>query len=369
MPEADLQVVAPDVGGGFGQKMSLFPEYPVLVWLARRHRGSFAWIEDRNENLIASAHSRDQRHVLRAAFDAEGRLLALEADILANVGAFSCYPTTCGVEPLMAFAEYPGPYKLPAYAGRARGVLTHTCPIAPYRGVSRPVITFGIERLMDRAAASLGLDAFEIRRRNLVDAFPYRTAMGMTLDEASYIEALDEAERHADVPAFRARQQQARAEGRLLGLGVAVFNERTGYGTPAFAARSMGIVPGYEVVDIVMHPGGEVEARIGASPHGQGASAGSHRAWRHRPHALWLGHLRESQRGDQWRRLPGGGRQAGGPAEAGGGEGAADHLGPDDTARRPGLRPTRRLHPDPGSGEAGTPAQRSLRDLQPGGER
>jgi carbon-monoxide dehydrogenase large subunit len=270
MPEADLQVVAPDVGGGFGQKMSLFPEYPVLVWLARRYRGSFAWIEDRNENLIASCHSRDQRHVIRAAFDAEGRLTALETEILANVGAFSCYPVTSAVEPLMAFAEYPGPYKVPAYAGRARGVLTHTCPMAPYRGVSRPVITFGIERLMDRAAAALGLDPVEIRRRNLVHAFPYRTAMGMTLDEASYIQALEDAARIADIPAFRARQAAARREGRLLGLGIAVFNERTGYGTPAFAARSMGIVPGYEVVDITMTPNGEVEARIGASPHGQG---------------------------------------------------------------------------------------------------
>jgi carbon-monoxide dehydrogenase large subunit len=142
--------------------------------------------------------------------------------------------------------------------------------MAPYRGVSRPVITFGIERLMDRAAAALGLDPFEIRRRNLVDHFPWRTATGMTLDEASYIEAMEVAVRVADVAGFRTAQRAARAQGRLLGLGVAVLNERTGYGTPAFAARGMGIVPGYEVVEMVMTPGGEVEARIGASPHGQG---------------------------------------------------------------------------------------------------
>jgi carbon-monoxide dehydrogenase large subunit len=270
MPEADLQVIAPDVGGGFGQKMALFPEYAVLVWLARRHRGDFAWIEDRYENLIASAHSRDQAHQLRGAFAADGTLLALEADILANVGAFSAYPTTCGVEPLMAFAEYPGPYKVPAYSARARGVLTHTCPMAPYRGVSRPVITFGLERLMDRAATAIGIDAVAIRRRNLVDAFPHQTATGLVLDDASYVETLDDAAALLDIPAFRARQAQARAEGRYLGLGLAVFNERTGYGTPAFAARGMGIVPGYEVVDIAMTPGGEVELRIGASPHGQG---------------------------------------------------------------------------------------------------
>ena len=270
MPEADLAVIAPDVGGGFGQKMSLFPEYPLLVWLARKYRRDFAWIEDRNENLVASAHSRDQRHTLRGAYDADGTLRGLEVDILSNVGAFSCYPTTCGVEPLMAFAEYPGPYKVPAYAARARGVVTNTCVMAPYRGVSRPAITFGIERLMDRAAAQLGLDRVDIRRRNLVDQFPYKTATGMMLDDASYIEAMDRAVAQADLPGFRTRQAAARAAGRYIGLGFSVFNERTGYGTPAFASRGMAIVPGYEVVDIAMTPRGEVEVRIGASPHGQG---------------------------------------------------------------------------------------------------
>jgi len=270
MPEADLQVVAPDVGGAFGQKMPLFPEYPVLVWLARKHRGVFAWVEDRNENLIAAAHSRDQQHVVRGAFDADGTLRGLDVEVLANVGAFSTYPSTAAMEPLMAFAEYPGPYKVPAYAARARGVLTNTCPMAAYRGVSRPAITFGLERLMDRAAAALGLDPVAIRRRNLVDSFPHRTPMGMVLDEASYVRTMEEAVHRLDIPAFRARQAAARAEGRLLGLGLSVFNERTGYGTPAFAARGMGVVPGYEVVDIAMTPTGEVEARIGASPHGQG---------------------------------------------------------------------------------------------------
>ena len=270
MPEADLAVIAPDVGGGFGQKMSLFPEYPLLVWLARKYRRDFSWIEDRNENLVASAHSRDQRHTVRGAFDADGTLRGLDVDIVCNVGAFSCYPTTCGVEPLMALAEYPGPYKVPAYAARARGVVTNTCTMAPYRGVSRPAITFGFERLMDRAAKHLGLDRVEIRRRNLVDQFPYRTAMGMTLDDASYIQSMDRAIDAADVPGFRMRQAAARREGRYLGLGFSVFNERTGYGTSAFAVRGMAIVPGYEVVDIAMTPSGEVEVRIGASPHGQG---------------------------------------------------------------------------------------------------
>jgi len=269
-PENDLRVVAPDVGGGFGQKMSLPPEYVLLVWLARKHRSSFAWTEDRRENLIASFHSRDQHVSLKGAFDQNGKLLALNADILSNIGAYSCYPTTCGVEALMAMAEMPGPYDLRQYQCRSRGVVTNTCPMAPYRGVSRPVITFTLERLMDKAAAALGIDPIDIRRRNLIDKFPYTSAMGLVYDEASYKETLELAVEHIDVPAFRKRQQEARAKGKYLGLGFATFSERGGYGSPAFAARGMAITPGWENVELTIDPSGYVELRIGSSPHGQG---------------------------------------------------------------------------------------------------
>jgi len=269
-PESDLRVIAPDIGGGFGQKMSLAAEYVVLVFLARKLAGSFAWIEDRRENLIAAFHSRDQRIELDGAFDADGKLIALAADVVANVGAYSCFPTTCGVEPLMAMAELPGPYDVQAYACRARAIATHTCTMAPYRGVSRPVITFAIERLMDKAAASFGIDPVEIRKRNLVRAFPYRSATGLVFDEGSYLKTLEIAAAQIDLPKFRAHQRDARARGRFLGVGFSSFSERTGYGSPAFAARGMEITPGWETVEIVMDPSGQVEARIGASPHGQG---------------------------------------------------------------------------------------------------
>src|SRR6266481_3142548 len=223
MPEADLRVIAPDVGGGFGQKMSLAAEYVVVTWLARKLKTSVAWVEDRRENLVACFHSRDQSIALEGAFDADAKVIGFAADIVADVGAYSCYPTTCGVEPLMAMAELPGPYDVREYSCVSRGVLTNTCPMAPYRGVSRPVITFALERLMDKAAA-----------------------------------------------AFRARQAKARAEGRYLGLGLATFSERTGYGTQAFAARGMEVTPGWETVEMTMDPSGFVETRIGASPHGQG---------------------------------------------------------------------------------------------------
>ena len=270
MPEGELRVVAPDVGGGFGQKMSLVPEYVVLVWLARKVKSSVAWTEDRRENLIASFHSRDQSIRLQGAFAADAKLLALSAEVIANVGAYSCYPTTCAVEPLMAMAELPGPYDVRAYACVARGVLTNTCPMAPYRGVSRPVITTALERLMDAAAAEFGMEPVEIRRRNLIEKFPYTSVTGLVFDAGSYQQTLEMAAAALDVPAFRRRQQQARSQRRYLGIGFAAFSERTGYGTPAFAARGMGVTLGWETVELAMDPSGWVEVRIGASPHGQG---------------------------------------------------------------------------------------------------
>jgi carbon-monoxide dehydrogenase large subunit len=229
-----------------------------------------AWREDRRENLIAAFHARDQQISLQAAFDKNAKLLALKADVIANVGAYSCFPTTCGVEPLMAMAEMPGPYDFHAYSCRARGVVTNTCTMAPYRGVSRPAITFALERAMDKAAAAFGIDPVEIRRRNLIEKFPYTSATGLVFDQARYRQTLEMAVEAAELPAFRARQKKLRAQGRYLGIGFATFSERTGYGSAAFSARGMEIVPGWETVAIAIDPSGFVEARIGASPHGQG---------------------------------------------------------------------------------------------------
>jgi aerobic carbon-monoxide dehydrogenase large subunit len=265
-----LRVIAPDVGGAFGQKMCLAREDVALVFTARALRRAVAWVETREENLRAAWHSREQAYTVTGAFDPVGLLLALRADITADVGAYSCYPVTFGVEPLMALAELPGPYAVGHYDVRARAVLTNKCPIAPYRGVSRPVQTLAMERLMDVAARRFGADPVDIRRMNLVRDFPYTTAAGLVLDAGSYAEALDDAVDAADLPAFRSRQLSARADGRLLGIGVSVFCERTGYGSPAFAARGMSITPGYERVHISMDPTAGVVARIGACPHGQG---------------------------------------------------------------------------------------------------
>lgn len=278
LPEAEVRVVTGDVGGGFGQKLPLAREDVVVAWLAKKMRGSVAWIEDRTENLTSSWHSRSQIYHLTGAFDSSGTLLGLDAEIECDVGAWSCYPITWAVEPLMAMGELPGPYMMSDYRVHSVGVASHTCPIAPYRGVSRPAMTAAIERLMDTAAGVMGLGPVEIRRRNLVTEFPHTSPTGVVHDEGTYVAAMDKALEHFDFEEFRTRQAVARrnagnaalGEGPLLGAGISTFAERTGYGTPVFAGRSMGVTPGFENVQMSMDPSGFVEVRIGASPHGQG---------------------------------------------------------------------------------------------------
>ena len=166
--------------------------------------------------------------------------------------------------------ELPDVYDFQIYRARSRGIVTNTCPMAPYRGVARPMIVLVMERLMDRAAKALHLEPTELRRRNLISSFPYTSATGLRFDEATYQETLAQALETIDLPAFREKQEEAWAKGRYLGIGFSTFSERTGFGTPTFAARKMQFVMGWEKAELSMDPSGFVEARIGASPHGQG---------------------------------------------------------------------------------------------------
>src|SRR5918993_5465696 len=239
LPQQRIRVVAPDVGGGFGQKCVVSREELLVSIAAQRLGRPVKWVEDRQENLTASLHGHEQRYEVSAAFDDEGRILALKADIACDVGAYSCYPFTCGVEPLMAQAEMPGPYRLKRYWSRARAVTTNKVPMAPYRGVSRPQFTFVMERLMQKAAKRVGVDAAEIRRRNLITEFPYESPTGVVYDPGSYVECLEKCAEALDLGTWRERQEEARREGRLIGLGLSCFPGRTGYGARAFALRKM----------------------------------------------------------------------------------------------------------------------------------
>jgi aerobic carbon-monoxide dehydrogenase large subunit len=272
MPEHRLRVVAPDVGGGFGQKCVVSREEALVCAAARRAGAPVKWVEDRQENLVAGFQGHEQRFEIRAGFDADGRIAGVAADILCDVGAYSTHPFTCGVEPLMAATELLGPYAVRCYRARGRAVATNKAPMAPYRGVSRPQMVLAMERLLQKAAMRLGVDPVEIRRRNLIprDAFPWTGPAGLVIDEGSYHDALETCADALDVEAFRARQGAARDEGRLLGLGLVCFAERSGYGTEAFNQRKMVVTPGYDSALVRMDPSGGVTLYVGTSGHGQG---------------------------------------------------------------------------------------------------
>jgi aerobic carbon-monoxide dehydrogenase large subunit len=272
LPQQRVRVIAPDVGGGFGQKCVVGREELLVSIAALMHGRPVKWVEDRQENMMAAFQGHEQRYEASAAFDEGGRLLALKADILCDVGAYSCYPFTCGVEPLMAATEMPGVYQMKRYWSRARAVTTNKAPMAPYRGVSRPQFTFVVERLMQKAAGRLGLDAVEIRKRNLPapEDFPYESPTGVVYDAGSYVESLERCAEALDLSGWKERQEAARSEGRLVGLGFSCFGERTGYGTRAFALRKMAITPGADNARLRMDPSGNVTLSVGTCGHGQG---------------------------------------------------------------------------------------------------
>ena len=153
LPESSVRVIAPDVGGGFGVKAGLYPEDVALCLMARALPGTpVKWVEDRGEHLLAACHARDHRYLMRAGFTRDGGLLALRADITCNAGAYSGYPWTAGIEPLMAGGLLSGPYRLANYDCTVRGVATNTAPAGPYRGVARPASVFAMESVIDSAA-------------------------------------------------------------------------------------------------------------------------------------------------------------------------------------------------------------------------
>src|SRR6266568_3066160 len=272
LPERAVRVIVPDVGGGFGLKCVVGREEIVTAAAALRLRRPVRWTEDRQENLMASFHGHEQRYGARAAFGADGRILGLQAEISCDVGAYSAFPFTCAVEPLMAATELPGIYKVPAYRARGRAIATNKAPTAPYRGVSRPQIVLVMERLMEKAARTLNADPLEIRRRNMIGPgeFPYTGVNGISYDEGSYRESLDLAEQRVKEAGWHTERDRLRAQGLRAGIGYACFSERTGYGTPAMSQRRMRMTPGYDTAHIRMDPTGEVIVTTGTCGHGQG---------------------------------------------------------------------------------------------------
>ncbi len=264
LQERQVRVIVPDMGGGFGQKCVVGREEIAAAAAALTLRRPVKWIEDRRDALTASFLAREQRYDVRAAFDAEGHILALDADVVCDMGAYSCYPFTAGIEPLMASAEMPGVYQVPSYRVRGRAITTNKAPTAPYRGVSRPQYVMVMERIMEKAARALGLDAVEVRRRNVITQFPYTGINNITYDPGSYRESLDLCEQ-----VLRDEGWFERRAAENIGIGFSCFSERTGYGSGAFAQRKMAVVPGFDISEVRMDTSGALVVTTGTMSHGQ----------------------------------------------------------------------------------------------------
>ncbi|QIE47298.1 xanthine dehydrogenase family protein [Pseudohalocynthiibacter aestuariivivens] len=271
LPGNRLRVVAPDVGGGFGGKGSVYPEEVIVTALARQLERPVKYVSDRLEDLTSTSQGFDEIVEARLGFDTEGRFLALDAEIIGDIGAYSITPWTAALEPVQVASFLPGPYRTPAYRGRVRGVCTPKPPTGPYRGVGRPMAVFALERLVDMAAAKLGMDPAEIRRRNLVrpQDFPFRIGSGIRWDHSGFAECLEKAVEVADITGFRARQAKARTEGRWLGLGIGTYAELTGIGSRIAVAPGMPINTGAETASVRIDATGSVTAVFATASHGQ----------------------------------------------------------------------------------------------------
>jgi carbon-monoxide dehydrogenase large subunit len=272
IPGHRIRVVAPDVGGGFGGKGSLYPEEIFVCAAARQLRRAVKWTSDRLEDLAASNQAFDEIVDAELALDADGRILALSADVIGDVGAYSVYPWTAGLEPVQVVSFLPGPYRIQHYRARTRAVATSKAPTGPYRGVGRPISTFVMERLMDMAAARIGMDAKDIRLKNLVAAeeLPYKVASGIVWDKSGFQECLNAACAAIGYDSLRAEQKDARAAGRWVGIGIACYAELTGIGSRISVAPGMPINTGTETAIVRIDSTGAVTAAFGVAAHGQG---------------------------------------------------------------------------------------------------
>jgi len=272
VPEQNLRVIAPDVGGGFGSKLQVYGEEVITLILARKLGKPVKWTESRSEGNQTVHHGRDQIQRLRLAADADGRIRGLNVDLLADMGAYLMLVTP-GI-PLLGAFMFPAIYKMDAYSFTCTGVFTTKMPTDAYRGAGRPEATFAIERLMDELADELDLDPIEVRRRNWIkhDEFPYETVCGLTYDSGNYEAATEKALQLFEYDKLRAEQadRRERHDTVQLGIGVSTFTEMCGL-APSRVLGSLNFgAGGWQHSAVRMLPTGKVEVLTGSSAHGQG---------------------------------------------------------------------------------------------------
>ncbi len=268
-PENKLRVIAPDVGGGFGSKIFIYAEETVCVWASKKVGRPVKWASDRTEAFLSDAHGRD--HVTRAqlALDDSGKILALRAHTIANLGAylstFSSSVPTYLYAPLLS-----GQYDIPAIYAEVDGVYTNTAPVDAYRGAGRPEATYVVERLVEVAARELGMDPAKFRKKNYIKRFPHQTPVIMNYDVGDYGASLDKALEMADYKGFNKRKRESAKKGKLRGIGFSSYIEACGI-APSQAVGSLGAGVGlWESAEVRVNPTGSVEVLTGSHSHGQG---------------------------------------------------------------------------------------------------
>ncbi|MEJ1157405.1 xanthine dehydrogenase family protein molybdopterin-binding subunit [Prosthecomicrobium sp. N25] len=268
-PEHKLRVIAPDVGGGFGSKIYIYPEEIVCLWASRKANRPIKWTSDRTEAFLTDAHGRDHITKAEMAFDANHKILGLRVHTYANFGAYMSLFSS-SVPTYLYATLLSGQYVIPAIYAEVDGVYTNTVPVDAYRGAGRPEATYVLERMMETAARQFGVDPAELRRKNFITSFPYQTPVIMTYDAGDYNASLDAALKAIDYAGFPARKAEAKARGKLRGIGLSCYIEACGI-APSKAVGSLGAGVGlWESAEVRVNPVGTVEVLTGSHSHGQG---------------------------------------------------------------------------------------------------
>jgi len=270
--ETQVRVVATDVGGGFGIKAQVYPEEILLAWIAMHTNVAVKWVETRSEHMMSASHARDQIVKFSAAVRDDGRVLGLRATLFSNIGAYGIRPFGPLLDPLGTAGLIPGPYEIRNYEFDSYAVATNKCPEGPYRGVGMVTAVLVHERLMDLVAARLGLDPAHVRRVNFVPAarMPYLSVTNHPYESGDYAAALETALQAFDYAGARKEQEEARGQGRLVGIGIGSYVEYTGAGSATFEARGMADIPGTDTARVWLEHDGRVHVQTTCPAIGQG---------------------------------------------------------------------------------------------------
>ncbi|PZU85033.1 MAG: carbon monoxide dehydrogenase [Shinella sp.] len=268
-PENKLRVIAPDVGGGFGSKIYIYPEEIVCLWASKKTGVPVKWTSDRTEAFLTDAHGRDHVSKVKMAFDSDNRIIGLKVDTIANLGAYMSLFSSA-VPTYLYATLLSGQYAIPAIHANVRTVYTNTVPVDAYRGAGRPEATYLLERTMETAARELGVSPAELRRLNFVRTFPHQTPVIMNYDAGDYEASLEAAMAAADWTGFPARRAEAAARGKRRGIGMSCYIEACGI-APSQAVGSLGAGVGlWESAEVRVNAVGTVEVLTGSHSHGQG---------------------------------------------------------------------------------------------------